>query len=214
MADNTRKYGFRWVKSITGDSDCPPLVKVPLASGYAPTVGGTGVNLNPGDPIQIASTGYGTICVGSEGTQSVIYGIIAGFSPEYDGSVMQPRDKHISGSGAYGTNYERQNFMWVIPAMGQIFECDTDEVSAAYDTYAEMLAFIGENVDMILTADTTTSRATPQLDISSHAVTSTLQWRIEGISDSQQNTDFSGAYVKLLVSVNKGQQTPYNTTGV
>lgn len=217
MADNPRKYGFRWVKSLTGRADSPPMVKYPLASGYAPTVGGTGVNLHAGDPMQILSTGYAGICIGTEGTQSRLYGVIAGFSPEWDGSLMQPRDKHISGSGAYSTNFERQNFVYLIPFAGQLFELDCDDAVTA-TTYAAYLAFIGENCDMVLAADTTNAgdpRVTSQIDIATHAAaTATLQLRLEGISDTLENRDFSGNYVKLYVSANVTQQAPYYTTGV
>jgi hypothetical protein len=214
MADNAREYGFRWVKGELGQ-DQPPVQKVRLASGYQPTAGGTNVDLHVGDPVQIASTGTATISIGSEGTQSLIYGICAGFSPEFDGTVMQPRNKHIGGSGVYSTNLERQNYILVIPVAGQIFEVDCDDAVTA-TTEAGYYAFIGENTDMILAADVTNAndpKATPQLDISLHNTTA-LQWRIVDIAP-RVNTDFSGNYVKLRVSINgKVQQSPYNTTGV
>lgn len=214
MADNAREYGFRWVRSELGQGNMP-VQRVRLASAYQPAAGGTNVDLHPGDPMQIASTGTGTIGIGSEGTQSIIYGICAGFSPEYDGSVMQPRNKHTGGSGAYSTNLERQNFVYVIPVVGQVFEIDCDDNTTA-TTEQAFYAFIGENADMVLTADTTNAndpKATPQLDISTHNTTSTLQWRIVDISP-RVNTDYTGNYVKLRVTCNKVQPAPFNTTGV
>lgn len=213
MADNTREYGFRWIKGEYGQVN-PPIQRVRLATAYQPAAGGTSVDLHPGDPMQILSTGYGGIAVGSEGTQSIIYGICAGFSPEFDGTVMQPRNKHIGGSGAYSTNLERQNFVYVIPVAGQVFEIDCDDATTA-TTEAAYLALIGENTDMVLTADTTNAndpKATPQLDISLHNTTA-LQWRIVDIAP-RVNTDYSGNYVKLRVTCNKVQQAPFNTTGV
>lgn len=213
MADNAREYGFRWVKSSMGHVS-PPVQKLRLASAYQPAAGGTSVDLHVGDPVQVLSTGTGGIAVGSEGTQSVIYGICAGFSPEYDGTVMQPRNKHIGGSGAYSTNLERQNYVIVIPVVGQIFEIDCDDASTA-TTEAAYYALIGENTDMILAADVTNAndpKATPQLDISLHNTTA-LQWRIEDLAP-RVNTDYSGNYVKVRVSCNKPQQAPYFTTGV
>jgi hypothetical protein len=212
--DNTREYGFRWVKGEFGQVS-PPIQRLRLASAYQPAAGGTSVDLHPGDPVQVLSTGVAGICVGSEGAQSIIYGICAGFSPEYDGSVMQPRNKHTGGSGAYSTNLERQNFVFVIPVVGQVFEIDADDASTA-TTEAAYYAFIGENADMVLTADTTNAndpKATPQLDISTHNTTNTLQWRIVDLAP-RVNTDYSGNYVKLRVVCNKLQQVPSNTTGV
>lgn len=213
MADNAHEYGFRWVRHEFG-SDNPPIQRIRLASAYQPAAGGTNVDLHVGDPVQIASTGTATICVGDEGTQSQIYGICVGFSPEYDGTVMQPRNKHIGGSGAYSTNLERQNFVLVIPVVGQMFEIDMFDNTTA-TTEAAYYAFIGENADMKLTADTTNAndpKADPTLDIATHATTSTLQWRIWDISP-RVNHDFTGKNVKLRVVCNKVQQAPFNTTG-
>jgi len=214
MADNTNRYGFRWRKSINGAGQ-PKPIRYRLASGLQPTAGGTNVDFHVGDPVKILSTGYADMAVGSEGTQTAIYGIAVGFSPEYDGVTMQPRNKHTGGQGAYGTNYERENYVWVVPAEGQIFEVDCDDNTTA-TTYAAYLAFIGENADMVLSADTTNSndpKANPKLDISSHATTSTLQWRILDIGQTLENADFSGNYVKLLVTINKTAQAPFQTTG-
>lgn len=214
MADNTHEYGFRWVKGELGQVT-PPIQRVRLASAYQPAAGGTNVDLHPGDPLQIASTGTGTICVGSEGTQSITYGIYVGQGPEFDGTVMQPRNKHIGGSGAYGTNLERQTYVYVIPVAGQIFEIDCDDSSTA-TTEAAYYALIGENADFVLVADTTNTndpKADPKLDISTHATTSALQCRIVDIAP-RVNTDFSGLNVRLRVVFNKVQQSPYNTTGV
>lgn len=212
--DNRHRYGFRWVGSFSG-KDKPEPKRVPIASAYAPTAGGTNVGLHVGDPIQIASTGYGTICVGSEGTQSIIYGIIDGFEPVFDGSVMQPRNFFPNGGGVYSTNYSRQTFALVIPVVDQIFAIDVDD-KTTFTTYATYLASWGENADMVLVADTSNAadpKADPKLDISSHNTTNTLQWRI---IHEERNVyqDYGGSNVSLLVTCNKVQQAPYNTTGV
>jgi len=212
MADNTRQYGFRWVRSVAGVA-MPKPQRVRIASAYQATAGGTNVDVHPGDPIQILSTGYGSLAVGSEGTQTVVYGIAVSFGPQYDGTAMWPKNKYSVST--YSTNFERQTFMNVVPVVGSVFEIDCDDAST-FTTEATYLAAIGENADFVLTADTTNAndpKATPQLDISTHNTTSTLQCRIEDIAQ-QVNTDFSGNYVKLYVTFNKVQQAPYNTTGV
>lgn len=174
------------------------------------------MDLHVGDPVQVLSTGYVSLAVGSEGTQTTIDGIVVGFSPEFDGTVMQPRNKHVGGQGAYSTNYERENFVYVVPAEGNIFEIDCDD-NTTFTTYATYLAAISENADMVLSADTTNAndpKATPRLDISTHNTTSTLQWRILDIGQTADNVDYSGNYVKLLVTINKTSQAPFQTTGV
>lgn len=212
--DNTHSYGFRWVRSISGKPQ-PDVMRIPIASAYAPTAGGTAVGLHVGDPVQIASTGYGTICVGSEGTQSIIDGIIHSFEPVFDGSVMQPTNKFISGGGVYSTNYSRQSFMNVIKVVDQVFEIDCDD-KTTFTTFATYLAAFGENADMVLVADTSNAadpKADPKLDISTHNTTSTLQWRILDVSRKVYQ-DYGGSNVSLQVTINKPQQAPYNTTGV
>lgn len=210
--DNIHRYGFRWVRSVSGKA-APDVVKVPIASAYAPTAGGTAVGLHVGDPIQIASTGYGTISVGSEGTQSKVFGIIHGFGPIYDGAVMQPRSFFPNAGGAYSTNYIYQSFMYVVPVEDQIFAVDCDD-KTTFTTYATYLASFGENADMVLVADTSNAadpKADPKLDISTHNTTSTLQWRILDVNQKVYQ-DYGGSNVSLLVSCNVPQRT--NTTGV
>ena len=216
MADNAREYGFRWVRNLQGNS-APKPQRLRIATGYQPIVTGpTNVDLHAGDPVTLLSTGYAQIGVGSEGTQTAIYGVAVGFGPSYNAAWggMMPMNKYPGGT-AYSTLLERQSFVWVVPVVGQLFEIDCDD-AVTFTTEATYLAAIGENCDFVLTADTTNAndpKATPQLDISTHNTTNTLQCRIEDLSP-RVNQDYSGNYVKLQVTFNKVQQAPYNTTGV
>lgn len=215
MADNTREYGFRWVRSETGGNEQPYPQRFRVASGYQPQVAATtNVDIHAGDPITLTSAGTVQLANGNETTQSAIWGIAIGFGPQYDGTAMWPRNKYIGGT-AYGTILERQSYIWVVPVVGQIFEIDCVS-NATATTEAGYYALIGENADMVLTADTTNAndpKATPQLDQTTHATTNTLQWRIIDIAP-RVNQDFTGNYVKLRVTCNKVQQAPFNTTGI
>lgn len=214
MADNTRVYGFRWVRSEYGQDDMP-IQRYRVASAYQPTAGGTNVDIHAGDPLVLMSTGVVQIGVGSEGTQTATQAIAVGFGPQYDGTAMWPRNKYIGGT-TYSTLLERQTFIWGCPVAGQVFEIDCDD-NSTFTTEATYYAAIGENADFVLTADTTNAsdpKAVPQLDISTHATTNTLQCRIIDISQTRANQDFSGNYVKLYVTFNKVSQAPFNTTGV
>jgi hypothetical protein len=204
MTDNAQKYGFRWVKSISGNS-MPHPMRVRIASGLA-------ANLNVGDPISMLATGYGSLQVGSEGTQLANYGIIVGFEPVYDAAqgFKVPVTKFVSGAGVYGTNYDNQTIALVVPGHGSIWEIDCDD-NSTFTTYATYFAAIGENADHVLTATTNI----PRLDISTHNTTNTLLWRIVDVSQSADNADFSGNYVKLLVTPNVVQLVPgASTTGI
>ncbi len=215
MADNVRKYGFRFIKSIQGQPN-PKPIRCPIASAYQPAVGATSVNLNVGDPVLRTTTGTIIKAIGTEGTQSQIYGIIVGFGPMYQAGAMLPSDKYPAPI-TYGTARDRESAAYVVPVVGNLFEVDCNAILSGATTYFDYRALIGENADMILTADTSDAsnpKMTPQLNVSTHAGTSTLQWRIEGVSTCAENADFSGNYVKLIVTPNVVQQAPYQTTGI
>lgn len=213
MADNSLPYGLKWVGSMPGASGPKPM-RVRLASGYAPTVGGTAVNLRAGDPVIQLSTGYWGVAIGSEGTPSLLGGVICGFGPIFDGTVMAPNNKFVSGSGVYSSNFERMTYAWVIPMDGQIFEACADD-KTTFTTEATYLAAIGENCDLVLAADTTNAsdtKITSLIDISTHAA-SAKQVRLLDFAP-RPNEDYSGLYVKFKITVNNTQTAPTYTTGI
>lgn len=215
MADNTRIYGIRWVRSITGAPNPKPR-RMPIASAYQPAVGATNVNLNVGDPVLLTTTGTIIKAVGSEGTQTQVYGIIVGFGPMFQAGNMIPSNFYPAPI-TYGTARDRESAAYVVPVVGGTFEMDCSAILTGATTYFDYRALIGENADMVLTADTSNAsnpRMTPQLDVNSHnPATATLQWRIEDVSP-RVDQDFTGNYVKLLVTCNRVQQAPYQTTGI
>lgn len=214
MADNQLPYGIRWVGSLQGTSGPKPQ-RVRLASGLDCEVGGTNVNIRPGDPVQQLASGYWGMAVGTEGTQSRIGGICAGFGPIFDGSAMSPTNRFVNASGVYGSNFERMSYMWVIPADGQVFEmCCNDKTT--FTTEATYLAAIGANCDMILAADTTNpndTKITSLINIGTNGTSSSLQWRLLDLSP-RINEDYSGLYVQYKVTVNVTQTAPYYGTGL
>lgn len=200
---NTSLRGFRWLRSLTSDSTKPPIVPVRVASAYNGTVGGTAVDINIGDPITQLSTGYHALAVGSEGTQNLIFGIVAGIGPYWDGTRMVFNKKLPNSSGSYGTNFERMTFLYVIPVLNQVFEVDADDGAAANDTEAEWIALVGQNADHVLTAGSQPD-ANPLLDISTANTTATLQWRILGWSPKVDN-DLTSTRAKVQVVCNAVQ---------
>jgi hypothetical protein len=211
MADNTHQYGFRIHGSRMGDNPKPERVRVASGCRFQ-DVNSAYCNLNVGDPVTKVSDGTVALCAGGASAPS-LYGIVTNILPYWDGTVMR-WNKFLPDNTVYSTNYERQSFVEILPVAGYLFEVDVQETSASFDTYAEYYAFIGENADHSNYGDTTNLTANPGLVLSSGRGTGTAQWRIVDVSPTLANQDFSGKYVKLIVTANEVQQAPFATTGV
>lgn len=207
MANNAFQYGFRWHSSRYGGDTKPQPERHRVASAYDAAPGGVHCNLQPGDCVKKVSDGTVALAVAGD----AIFGVIDYIGPYYDSGAgaMVFNSVLPYANGAYGTNYERESTIYIIPVAGQIFRAMADDSSTA-TTYAAYRAFIGENVDMV--NDAVTPNARPLIDISTHATTS-AQWRIVDIG-RDVNTDYTGLYVPLLVTANEVQQAPFQTTGV
>jgi hypothetical protein len=97
-----------------------------------------------------------------------------------------------------------------------IWEIDCDDAVTATTEAAYQLTG-GANADHRLhgaAGAAAESGAKPRLDISTVNTTNTLIWRIIGISPTQNNRDYSGNYVKLLVVANLAQDPFQNATGI
>jgi len=199
MADNGHVYGFRPYKSLHADA-LPSPRRVAIASNNA-------AEYHAGDPVKILSTGYWSLCAAGD----KVDGIVVRIGPYYNGTRFAMHTDYLPKSTVYGTNYERQSFLYVMPAERTIFECDCDDNTTATD-YATYLSYIGENIEMVL-GDGTSGAADPKLDISTHATTNTLSWRIHGISEQMTFLDFSAQNVKLYVTPNLTAEAPWTTTG-
>lgn len=202
MADNPALYGFRWIGSRGTSIPKPEIYRV--ASGYQAAPGAVNCDLNPGDPVIKVSDG--TVAIATTG---VVFGVIIGVEPFYDGTKMV-RDDRLPGNTVYGSVLERQSKVLVIPVADQLFECVADENTTA-TTQAAYTAFIGENVDLVMVP--VAPLATPRLDISTHAVTNTLGWRIVNLGRGV-NIDYTGNFVPLVVTANLPQQAPFTILGV
>lgn len=212
MADNTHFYGFRpYQGNHKGGGTChPKTVRCTVATGYTGQDDGSGFNvdLNIGDPVKLVSTG--TIALANGG--DAVFGVIAGFDYYWDGDVMRPTNK-LPAAHAWGTDEGRRPYVHVIPVNACLWEVDVDD-STTFTTKATYQAGVYENVDHTCAGDSATSKAEPRLDISGHATTASLGWRIEAISQNQANADFSGANVKLIVSCNVSQDSGQAATTI
>jgi hypothetical protein len=192
MADNLQRYGFRVCQGRHAPHENP--IKKKVASGYQATT----ADLHIGDPVSLVSDG--TVALAAAGS-GLIYGVITQILPYWDGTKMVFNDRLPGGTAPGTTIVDRFSYVMVQRAFGTIFEVDVDDAVTA-TTLAAYQAFIEENCDHAFSVDATAKKSFPRLDISTHAVTATLQWRIVGISETGDNRDYSGAYVKLLVQAN------------
>lgn len=209
MADNPAKYGFRWQQN-RGGANMKPL-RVRVASGYQAAPGAVNVDLNVGDPVKKVNDGTVALCAAGDAT----FGIVVGIGPYYVGApinAMVSGGVSLPGGTTYGTLLERQSFIYIVPAADQIFEVDADD-KTTFTTEATYNAAIGENVDITINQVAGDTHAYPKADISTHATTNTLVWRIVDLA-RWPGQDYSGANVKLLVTCNVVQQAPFQTTGV
>jgi hypothetical protein len=171
------------------------------------------VGIYPGDPVKQVNTGGVIISVSGD----PVWGIVVGILPYWDGTRMVPGNK-LPNQTTWGTVEERRSQILVVPATAGVWEIDCDDTAAGYDTKAEYEAFVGENVTHVLPDGSVTGvapsdSADPYIDISTHATTNTLTWRIEGVSPTAENQDFATTYVKMLVRPNLSQEAGESASG-
>lgn len=201
MADNRKVRGFVWSTAANGGKSCPAPIEMAVADAYQGQLDGAGANvdLRPGDPVKLVSTG--TVALAN--TTDAPYGIMVGVSRYFNGTVIDPH-AFLPGGATGGGIFERQSRVLVVPANAGTWSLQVDDKTTA-TTEAAYQAFIGENVIHVCAGDGTTGYAAPQIDISSHATTATLEWRIVGIDPTESNADFAESNVSLLLQVNFSQ---------
>lgn len=217
MADNRQCYGWRWSVSANGRPH-PNPIEVIVATGESFDINGgaSNVGVGPGDIVRLKSTGGIELAEGAEGAGGAEspYAVVVGVQPYWDAANSRMTYGNVLPSDvAWGTKLERQSKLLVVPVEWGLWEVDCDEATTA-TTKAAYQAFIGENCDHRHDVTSTNTRPTPRLDISTHNTTNTLIWRIVGISPTQDNQDFSGNYVKLIVAANVVQGKSAGVAGV
>ena len=217
MADNRPKYGLRWFQG--NPYPMPVPIEVHIATGTNFAVTAVNYALGPGDPVIALAAGGVTICLGAETGAQTGFGVVVGIGNtgkvfNSTKGVMEPSSTVPSGV-AYGTNLERQTKVLVVPLKpDQLWECDCDDATTA-TTLAAYQALSHSNVDLTLAVSGVAgTRVNPRIDISSTNTTNTLTWRIVKVSPTMENQDFSGNFVKLLITPNLTQWAPWATTGL
>lgn len=218
--DNVKRYGIRWSTGYNGKPHPQPIeMAVASAANFSISGYGTNVNLNVGDPVKLNTDGTVSLAGGNENgqTSQAIWGIVVGMGGQgYFNGTRMVRSQNLPSGVTYGTAIDRQSKVLVVPASGGFWEVDCDDIVTA-TTYLAYQALIGENVDHQLVpaaATAVTLSANPVLDISGHnPATAGLSFRIVGVSQTVENQDFAGQWVKLIVSVNDGAEPFFTNVG-
>lgn len=215
MADNNHKYGIRFYSSITGVGR-PAALEFHVASGYAPVINtNVSVGLTIGDPVQLLTDGSVALAGDTTTTGAVPFGVVVGITNAKVDSNNKARPTSYYPTGTTYTTKANETRVAVIPFGRDIFEIDADDAVTA-TTETAYRALIGNNADLVYLLDSSNPdrrKANPMLDIST-AAAATAHFRILGISKTQENKDFSGNYVKLLVQLNEGREPVFTATGL
>lgn len=225
---NIHRYGFRYVRGLTGD-ECPQVLTFPIATGYQPNTqdggGGTNVNLNIGDPVRLREDGtvrltqVGTDVTGEQGTgPETVYGVVVGFPRVLVGGFPRP-GSFYTGATAYsgGIGSDSAPLVAVIPAAGNIFEADL-AASLGTGIKGDYLGVIGRTAPIlytVLTSGTGQPKANPLIG----TLTATgggvqTQLIITGLGKAGDAMDFTAANVTMQVMFNSLQNALNTKVGV
>lgn len=201
---NKRRYGFREFQNKSGEG--APLMHYSVATGYDGQDGsGNSVVIRPGDPVKRVNTG--TIALAGAGDE--VLGIVQEIEAYWNGTAMT-RGKNLPNQNTWGTVEARRPWIGIKYAKSCIWECDFDEIGSSWtspiaDTYAGYFSAIGSNFDHVLTGDTTNTTAQPEINGDTLATTDAT-WRMEGISPTFDNKDYTTVYVKGLFVINESEE--------
>lgn len=213
MADNPVKYGFRLARMRSGFAHAGQEQAFCISGATFAGGSATAASLRPGDPIVRLSSGAVNVAPGTDGTPGDILGIVVGVKQYLDpafSNAVTAKGNAVPSSVAYGTNLDLQTRIYYIPAEVAVWRIIVNDATTA-TTEAGYLAFVGENCSHIHTAASGELLLKPKLNISTHATTATLDWRIIGVPDRTAQ-DFSGANVDLEVVCNRPQSFTGATT--
>jgi hypothetical protein len=210
---NAHRYGFRFVRSISGN-DTPQIFTFPIATAYAPTTivgAGTSVNLNIGDPIKLLEDGsIGLVQAGQDASganadsDDYAFGIIVGFPRVIVGGYPRPGSFYTTGTTyTGGLSSDTAPLVAVIPVEGNIFEIDA-AAAPSPATLAGSMAYVGMTATMsytVLTSGNGQPKANPLLDLSTATGGGAMQGQliVTGLGKSAYTQDHTSANVTFQV---------------
>lgn len=207
---NTHNYGFRWYRSLIGQST-PQTLPFPVASTYqAATAGSTNVNLNIGDPIRLVLgslqlTLDSTDNTGVQGTAAAAsFGVLAGFPRGVTRGGVGP-NSYLTGGYTYsgGIGGDAAPVGLIIPVAGNIFLIDADAVLGT-PTRSGALDLVGQTACIsysVLTSGIGQPKANPRLAVSTLSTDGTGQGQllIVGVGGIDQDQDYTASGVTFQV---------------
>jgi hypothetical protein len=186
---NLQRNGFMFFKPKSGVVGMVEPIPCFVASGY------NTADLYVGDPVSWVNDGSVGRTAAGGGTG--IFGVITSILQfrNADG-VLVRNGKYIPSGTTWTADAERTQVM-VMPAVNALFEVDANDGSTI-TTIAGARSVAGENCDHVYgTADQGLALSGALLNISTHAVTATLQWRVLDVVNQPGNdlTQTHGRYV-------------------
>ncbi len=218
---NQHNYGFRFFRSLSGN-DTPQIFTLPIASTYAPNTGvdgsgGTAVNLNIGDPVQLIDGGTLRLVQPGQATTTAVlddntFGIVAGFAQVKISGAIRPNGFYPSGTVySGGIQGAEATLVTVIPVKDNIFEIDAGAApGASFDDQNEWASAVGKGAHFtysVLTAGIGQPKANPLISTTFNSTTGISQLRIVGLSKLGGAQDYTAANVRLQVIFNAVQLT-------
>lgn len=202
---NPAKGGLRYWGSVFAENVTPRVLTCFVASNNS-------AGLFKGDPVKRVNDG--SVIQAAAGDP--IFGIVAGARYKNAAGVMVESD-YLPASTTWTLDNQR-SIVYVIPATPfTIFEGDADD-GVSITTIAAARSVGWENVNHVFTTSGSTSTGLSgcQLDISTHATTNTLSWRVLDISPYPSGNDVTQILAKYLVIGNLTHNWPgqFSTTGI
>lgn len=201
---NVAKGGLRYWGSIFAENVTPRVLTCFVATNNS-------AGLFKGDPVKRATDG--SVLQAAAGDN--IFGVVAGARYKNAAGVMVESD-YLPASTTWTIDSQR-SIVYVIPATPfTIFEGDADD-GTSITTIAAARSVGWENVDHVFTTtgSTATGLSGCQLDISTHATTSS-GWRVLDIAPYPSLNDVTQTLAKYLVICNETNNWPgtFSTTGI
>jgi len=212
MANVSKINGFRPIKHVTGAPYNGQCNIYAVASGDSTA-------LFVGDSVKLAADAnaagiqYVTAhAAGTAGTGQPALGVVVG--------VLNTKFDPVEGKMSGGTvsldtpQYRAastEGYVLVADSPDLIFEV---EATAAGSAYSFAVADVGQNANLYAGAgSTTTGNSQHSLNMSDKGTTSTLPFKIVGVSKKIDN-EVTGNYTKVLVQINNHQYKSVGTVGV
>lgn len=217
MADNRHLYGFRWHGNLEGGC-CPKALDFTVKSAFDfSTQAGGSVDLNPGDPV-VGDTDGTVIMATPGGAPGKAWGVVTSILNARVDANGYSRPVAALPAGQTWSTEPLRSRVAVIPFGRNVWEIDCATVLSGATQIGDYRTLIGNNADFLFTRDITNAnrpKANPLLDlVTGPPSAATANFRIVGISNTADNFDFSGKFVKLLVVLNETQEAPFVTTGI